>query len=102
MKSASAFEQLVLPLFEQGSNSLWLARARAVAFELGKGGRLVTVDNVRDRCPPPPYADPRIMGAIFVKRYWERVGHVESGRGVNHHRPIVMFRLRPDVDNAKA
>lgn len=83
-----------MPRFEEGQNSEWLEEARSVAIGLGRDGRVVTVDDVRERCPPPAGCDPRIMGAVMPRKDWERLGYVQSSRGINHHRPIAQFRLR--------
>lgn len=90
----TAFEQLVMPLFETSSASDWLETARTVAVELGKTGNIVTVDMVREFCPPPADVDPRIMGAVMPRKLWERVGYQQSSRAINHNRPIALFRLK--------
>lgn len=82
-----------LGILEQ-SQPEWLAMARAVARDLASSGGVVTVNDVREKCPPPPGSDPRIMGAIFNTREWERVGVQRSGRRVCHARPISTFRLK--------
>ena len=89
-----SFEAAVMPKFEAGNASEWLEHARGVAIELGRNGGIVTVDMVREHCPPPPDTDPRIMGALMPRKLWERVGYTTSSRGINHHRPIALFRLK--------
>lgn len=86
----SMFEQSVLPLFE-ATRAAWLADARAVAWQLGEGGRPVCVDDVRRLCPPPQDADPRVMGAIMYRPAWVRVGDRNSGRKTCHKRRVSMF-----------
>lgn len=87
----SLLETDVLPHLEE-RRADWLARARRVALELAKDGRLITVDDVRQVCPPPPDADPRVMGAIFAGKDWECVDYFRSGRRACHNRPIGLFR----------
>jgi hypothetical protein len=70
----------------------WLSEARAVAERLGEDGRLVTVNDVRDQCPPPPDVDPRVMGALLRKPQWELVNYVRSTRSTCHGRPVGQFR----------
>lgn len=89
----SLFHQAVLPLFET-HRADWLAQARSVARNLAAGGRMVTINDVRRQCPPPPHVDPRVCGAVFAGKEWERVGFLNSDRKACHHRPISMFRLR--------
>lgn len=71
----------------------WVDAARATARQLGSHGGLVNVDDVRALCPPPPDADPRCMGVIFLKSEWDRVGYINSKRKTCHKRPIAQFRL---------
>lgn len=95
--TGSDFESAVIPLFEEGQHSQWLETARQIAILMGREGGVVTVDMVRAICPPPPDADPRIMGAVMLRKHWERVGYESSVRAVCHHRPVARFKLRTDV-----
>lgn len=90
MTARELFYQGVMPGFE-AHQADWLAKARAVALELGRSGHVVTVNDVRKRCPPPPEADPRVMGAIFTRGEWRRVGYINSNRAACHGRPIAAF-----------
>jgi len=49
---------------------------------------------VRAVCPPPEGADPRIMGSVFLKRDFVRVGFAASKRDACHGRMIGVFLLR--------
>ena len=83
-----------LDLFEISRES-FLAEARSVAKSLVAKKGLVTVNDVRDICPPPEHIDPRVMGAIFrtgLKSEWEMVGYIASARA--HARPIGQFKLK--------
>lgn len=55
---------------------------------------MVTVNDVRALCPSPEDADPRIMGAVFQKSEFVRVGFAASERRSCHGRMIGVFRLR--------
>ena len=84
----------ILDLFEISTQS-FLAEARAVAKSLVAEKGLVTVNDVRNICPPPDHIDPRVMGAIFrtgLKSEWEMVGYIASARA--HARPIGQFKLK--------
>lgn len=83
-----------LDLFEQSSPG-WLAAARAWAMEHGKGGRIVTINDVRRSGPPiPENVDPRVAGAVFrCRETWEFLGYGPSNRRVSHGRPVARFRL---------
>lgn len=70
----------------------YLAKARVVALELyRKSGKPVTVDMVRAVCPPPSGVDGRVMGAVFNRRDWIKMGTVNSHRRTCHARPISQF-----------
>lgn len=70
----------------------YLLKARAVAVQLGLKGAAVTVDDIREHCPPPPGIDGRVMGAVFRKAEdWQHVGYTRSKRETCHKRPISQF-----------
>lgn len=81
------------PRFETGKME-WLARARAVARRIAREKGTVTIDEVREYCPPPAGVDPRVMGAVMQPREFEMVKLVESRRKACHGRHIGLFRLR--------
>jgi hypothetical protein len=87
------FEQDVLPLFEQ-TRPAYLAHARRIAAELGRDGRRITIDEVRDAAPPPKGIDPRVMGGVLTRSDWVKVGYANSGRKTCHGRPVAIFRRR--------
>jgi hypothetical protein len=72
----------------------WIARARAAARNIAAGKGEITIDDVRAVCPPPDGVDPRIMGAVFQKDRFVRVGFAVSERRACHGRMIGVFRLR--------
>lgn len=88
-----ALREQALDMFEE-HRSDWLSQARLVAAELGRHGALITVNMVRQRCPPPADIDPRVMGAIFRAPVWVAAGFVQSNRKTCHARPIRQFRMR--------
>lgn len=87
------FDVEILPLF-QASQPRWLERARITARYLARKNGQVCADDVRAECPPPAGADPRIMGGIFRKTEYEKIGYVNSARVINHGRPVAIFKLR--------
>lgn len=89
----SIFVQDILPLFEL-SREDWLAQARDVARQLGRGGKPVTVDDVREKCPPPKGIDGRVMGAVFTRKEWTCVSYRRSERKECHSRPVGVFKLK--------
>lgn len=95
----TVFEDNVLGLFEK-HRAEWLAKARDVARKLGESGRIVTIDDVRDLCPPPGEVDPRVMGAVFLRKEWERCGYTSGKRMTSHARPVSQFKLK-EYEGAK-
>jgi hypothetical protein len=72
----------------------WLANARAAARRIAREKGTVTIDEVRECCPPPADADPRVMGAVMQPREFVLIKFVESRRKACHGRPIGLFKLR--------
>jgi hypothetical protein len=87
------FDDMVLPLF-QARRGDWITAARAIARELAAAHGQVTIDDVRLRFPPPEGADPRIMGSVFAKGAFVRIGFAASRRDACHGRMIGVFKLR--------
>jgi len=75
----------------------YIERAREAARELLRQKDYITIDDVREVCPPPEDIDPRVMGAVFKQSEFESVGWTTSKRKVNHSRPIQRFRLKLPV-----
>jgi hypothetical protein len=92
------FTQGVLPQFEQ-NNPDWLTQARHIARQIAQRNGIVTIDDVRKECPPPPGKDPRVMGAVFAGKDWVRVGYKQSDRRECHGRPVSVFSLLEDLRN---
>ncbi len=73
------------------TSSDFLRRARLVADMLGSLQTDVTIDDVRNVCPPPNGTNPAIMGRVFLREHgWEPVAYRRSERG--HRRAIAIFR----------
>ena len=70
----------------------YLQQARFAADQLYHGGKKeITINDIRDVCPPPPSIDPRALGAVFKGKEgkWRVVGYERSKRA--HMRPIAIF-----------
>lgn len=87
------FVSEIRPKLESG-RKLWLRRAREAARSLAMRRGSVTIDEVRELCPPPEDVDPRVMGAVFKHNEFELVDYIESRRKACHGRHIGIFRLR--------
>ncbi|MEL6758223.1 MAG: hypothetical protein AAFP81_17460, partial [Pseudomonadota bacterium] len=71
----------------------YLARARATARLLLESRDEITINDVREHCPPPPHWDGRVLGAVFKHPDFESTGRiVKSNRSTCHKRPIQLFR----------
>lgn len=72
----------------------YLSAARDAARKLLSERQSITINDVRDICPPPSDIDPRVMGAVFRHADFEATGEfVLSSRTTCHRRPIQKFRL---------
>lgn len=70
----------------------WIETARAAARQIATEKGSVTIDQVREVCPPPDDVDSRIMGNVF-KSGFVRVGYKNSDRREGHGRAICIFEL---------
>lgn len=72
----------------------YLAKARATARLLLQSRDEITINDVREHCPPPANWDGRVLGAVFNHKDFESTGRiVKSNRDTCHKRPIQLFRL---------
>jgi hypothetical protein len=72
----------------------YLTSARNAARKLLETRASITINDVRDICPPPSDIDPRVMGAVFRHADFEATGEfVLSSRNTCHRRPIQRFAL---------
>ena len=81
--------QIVFENFEE-TRKEYLAQARYAANKLYSSGKKeLTVNDIREICPPPASVDPRVMGAIFSRKIWKVISYRPSKRA--HMRPIAVF-----------
>ena len=72
----------------------YLTLARDAARKLLAERPSITINDVREVCPPPADIDPRVMGAVFRHADFEATGEfVLSSRATCHRRPIQRFTL---------
>lgn len=89
MTEAQRERDRIMDLFEE-TREEYLVRARVAAANLWRDRKTpLTIDDVREVCPPPGHFDPRVMGAVFNKNDWTPVGFINSKRG--HGRAIRTF-----------
>ena len=80
-------------LFEK-HRAEWLAEARSAAYQLGRGGALVCIDDVRKVCPIPEGVDGRVAGKVFMEKgVWQSVKLRPSELKSSHARLINWWRL---------
>jgi hypothetical protein len=71
----------------------YLEKARATARLLLGSRDEITINDVREHCPPHPEWDGRVLGAVFRHEDFEATGRiVKSNRKTCHGRPIQLFR----------
>lgn len=90
--TAADAREAALDLLE-AARPAWVDVARQVAIRIAEARGQVTIDDVREVCPPPEGTDPRVMGAVLRKPLFEAIGFVQSTRLACHGRPIRVFRL---------
>ncbi len=72
----------------------YLEYARDAARWLLEERETITIDDVREICPPPPDINPCVMGAVFRTKDFEGTGeYVGSRRKTSHNRLVQRFRL---------
>jgi hypothetical protein len=87
-------KQQAFDLFE-AHRAEYLAAARSFMEAFAADGRAVTVNDLIQHGPPlPDGVDPRVRGAVFAGRMWERLGYAASSRRASHCRPVQRFRLK--------
>ena len=72
----------------------WIAAARRVAIWVCRRRGQVTADDVREILPIPPEYDGRVMGAVFCKSLFTKIGYKATTIPTSHGRPIAVFRAR--------
>lgn len=75
-------------------NEDWIDEARALAVQIATERGRVSSDDIWERLPPPETVDPRVMGAVFHRSRFKRVGFAISKRPACHSRPIAVWALK--------
>lgn len=91
-KARKIFDDAILPHFEE-TRAAWLDRARHTAIAIAKKRGVVTADDVHDQIGMPASFDGRVMGGVFIKSIFKKVGYRNSRRRICHGRPVAMFEL---------
>jgi len=86
-------KQEAFDLFED-TRGEFLAHCRWVAERIFKEKGHVTIDDVRQQVITPKGVDPRVYGAVFREKEWQKVGHTQTKRKTSHGRPISIFVKR--------
>ena len=74
------------------SRAHWIATARNVARVVCDEQGFVTADDVRARLPIPSEYDGRVMGAVFCRSMFRKVGYQATMIPTSHGRPIAVFK----------
>ena len=78
-----------------GSNRAeWLNIARGYALQICRRRGQVTADDVREILPIPPEYDGRVMGAVFCKSLFQKVGYKATTVASSHGRPVGIFKAK--------
>lgn len=85
-----------LDFFEK-EKANYLALAREVAEKLATFNSWITIDQVREECPPPPtLTSNKVLGAVFNTEKWERVGYEPTKIKTSHGRIVTRWSLKPE------
>lgn len=91
----SNYESTVLEV-QKEKYEAWIDRARKEARKIAKRKGQVCSDDIWRACPPPEYADPRVMGAVFFPADdWIITHYQRSARRECHGRPVAVRQLAP-------
>ena len=80
----------------------WLKDAREKALRHAHKYGTVTADVIQDACEIPAEWDRRVVGAVFVPRWFKKVGYRATRRREAHKRPIAVFVLTALGEEAAA
>lgn len=97
----SQFTTDIQPKLEQARVE-FIRQARELATELGRDGRVLTVNDLRERLEIPAGVDPRVMGVVFKTAEWRALGYGPSDRRISHGRPVMLFRRVPAAKQKRA
>ena len=78
----------------ESNRAHWIATARRVARQVCEEEGFVTADAVRARLPIPPEYDGRVMGAVFCKSLFQKVGYKATTVATSHGRPVGIFKAK--------
>ena len=76
------------------SRAEWIATARRIAIWVCHRRGQVTADDVREILPIPPEYDGRVMGAVFCKSLFQKVGYKATTVASSHGRPVGIFKAK--------
>jgi hypothetical protein len=85
-------KQQALNIFE-ATRKEFLEDARIKARMIFEEKGQVTTDDIRQVVKLPAGIDARVLGAIFVKRDWKKIGYTQTNVKSSHSRPISIFVL---------
>lgn len=84
-------KQQAFDLFEK-TRQEFLQNCRWIAIRVAKEhGGYVNIDQVREQVTTPENVDPRVYGAVFNRKDFEKVGYLQTTRKTSHARPIANF-----------
>ena len=99
-KGAKARDDALMIL--EAARQSWLTHARNTALLHAHKYGTVTADVIQDACEIPAEWDRRVVGAVFVPRWFRKVGYRATRRREAHARPIAVFVLTALGEDAAA
>jgi hypothetical protein len=83
----------VLAELEQRRAS-YVNKARAFAVDFARRWGVVSINDVRNGCPPPADVPPAALGAVFKQRIWTVVSFTQANHPAAHARIVRVYKLK--------
>lgn len=73
----------------------YIKRAREFAVDFARRWGVVSINNVREGCPPPADVPPAALGAVFKERnVWQVVSFCLAEHPAAHARVVRVYKLK--------
>jgi hypothetical protein len=88
-------KQQAMNLFER-ERAEYLAHCRDVAERLYNLHGPISIDQVREQCPPPEMFNAKVLGAVFLTEKWQKRGYEPTKIKSSHGRLVAIWELKPE------
>lgn len=88
-------KQQAMDLFEI-QRQAYLSHCRDIAERLYNLYGPLTIDQVREQCPPPQIFNAKVLGAVFNTEKWQKRGYEPTKIKSSHGRLVAIWELKPE------